>query len=331
VGGEIDWRLSQVVTEGRQAEAYAVLLSKEYVRKPTSNEYKAKLDLFGIDEEGLPPKLLATGTIDLTELLGARRVDGRSTQAVQLHGRGGSVLGEVDVTFEVNWSPYTSLPFRPAFSNISKATKRDNENVSRKIPGGLLGDLARDSLTYLAQLNGGAFFDPNSEVQRDIAGETLFALGCRPTQTDLNEITRGLPDVLPARDLAVALGRVKEESYDTARRSVLSHIASRSTLPMEGKAVQAAMRALRLHQDEPLPLPPPPARIRKRTATSHDVLAAILLKTAADVQLQKGAFLPLVNLPAGEVSLDEARFRAHELRKLRGVLAEAKNIILRMG
>jgi hypothetical protein len=71
-------------------------------------------------------------------------------------------------------------------------------------------------------------------------------------------------------------------------------------------------------------------RIRQRTATSHDVLAATSLKTVADVQRAKGAFLPLVNLPDGEIKLDEKRYQAHQLRKMRGMLAEAKPAILRM-
>lgn len=79
-----------------------------------------------------------------------------------------------------------------------------------------------------------------------------------------------------------------------------------------------------------MPPPPPPSRIRHRTATSHDMLAATSLKTAADVERARGKFLPLVGLPSGEVQLDEPRYHAHELRKLQGILAEAKPTILRM-
>lgn len=82
-----------------------------------------------------------------------------------------------------------------------------------------------------------------------------------------------------------------------------------------------------------LPPPPPPPRIRQRTATSHDVLAATSIKTVADVERARGAFLPLVGLPtvaAGGIAFDEARYQAHELRKMSGILAEARPTILRM-
>ena len=100
--------------------------------------------------------------------------------------------------------------------------------------------------------------------------------------------------------------------------------------PIDAETVQATLRALRLQQDVEPPPPAPPSRIRQRTATSHDMLPATSLKTAADIERARGGLLPLGNLPHGEVELNEARYLTHELHKLRGILAEAKPTILRM-
>lgn len=60
------------------------------------------------------------------------------------------------------------------------------------------------------------------------------------------------------------------------------------------------------------------------------MLATVTLKTLADVEREQGGFLPMVNLPRGEIRLDERRYRAHELRKKQGVLAEAKPTVMSM-
>lgn len=91
--GEIDFKLARIVTSGREAEAYEVILSKAYVRRPTGREYRTRLELFALERDGVDSKHpIATGTVDLVQV-GARtrahaRVGARVCVAVCVHTRG---------------------------------------------------------------------------------------------------------------------------------------------------------------------------------------------------------------------------------------------------
>jgi hypothetical protein len=321
--GAVDWQYAQIATaHGRGAQAYEALLAKAFTRRPTGREYVVALELFGVNDDGVESKRpLAVGELDLAALLRGEAADGSLSAAVPLTlcERGAPVCAHVRAGFEVAWSPYTTMPLRPAL-------------VERRDPraSGLTGDLTRDALAYLATVGGGA---ADGAVSRDLAGRVLEAVGCRASAEDVEALTRHLPEMLPAPQLASALGAARDALYASARQALAKHAAAadgESERPLDPDAMQAALRALRLHQDTDLPAAAPVARLRQRTATSHDVLAMTSLRTAADVARANGAFLPLVNLPRGEIALDERRFHAHELRKMGGTLAEAKRTILRM-
>lgn len=84
--GDVDWRFAQVATAGREAEAYAVLLQKRFVRRPTGREYRARLDLFALDQHGVDSKhALATGSVDLAEVRARRRMAVACAGAARRH------------------------------------------------------------------------------------------------------------------------------------------------------------------------------------------------------------------------------------------------------
>lgn len=324
--GELDWKYAEIVTAGREAEAYTVLLQKMGARHPTGREFSARLELFTVDDElGEGKRPLAVGHVQLAELLRGERLDGRLTQTVALHapgsggaGRPAATLMEVQATFEVNWSPYSTMAHRPSLAS--------SRNRGAHLAG-LTGDLTTDVMSHLMGKGQEGAGERTAEgIRVETVADTLQLLGCRANAQDVADLTAGLPEILPARALAEALGNGKAKLYRDAQRQLSEHMARGTAEPPNPEIMHAALRALRLHQDTDVPPNPPPARIRQRTATSHDMLATIQLKTLADVE----RFLPLVNLPVGEVQLDEERYRKHELQKKSGILAEVKPVVLRM-
>lgn len=158
---------------------------------------------------------------------------------------GAAPLATVQATFEVAWSPYSTMAARPALRKRAAPPARSGPPIS--------GDLTRDALAYLTALQaegaqrgagGGGL------ISREAAASALRAVGCRADDDDVAALLAELPAQLPARELAAALGGAREALYASARKSVSRHIASgcaararRAPIGLRGLRFRASLSA----------------------------------------------------------------------------------------
>lgn len=201
-----------------------------------------------------PPQLLSCGREDGrmaqdVPLFPLGREGGRVAQDAPLFplGRegGAAPLATVQATFEVAWSPYSTMAARPALRKRAAPPARSGPPIS--------GDLTRDALAYLTALQaegaqrgagGGGL------ISREAAASALRAVGCRADDDDVAALLAELPAQLPARELAAALGGAREALYASARKSVSRHIASgcaararRAPIGLRGLRFRASLSA----------------------------------------------------------------------------------------